>query len=58
MSTAVIVEAVRPPVGKRNGGRSEIQPADLRLCTKGAGRAVGLDSAIVEDGGLERRRPG
>ena len=28
MRDAVIVEAVRTPVGKRNGGLAEIQPAD------------------------------
>jgi acetyl-CoA acyltransferase len=50
MRDAVIVEAVRTPVGKRNGGLAEIQPADLsaRVLTALAERA-GLDPAIVED---------
>ena len=29
MAEAVIVEAVRSPVGKRNGGLSGVHPADL-----------------------------
>jgi len=50
MRDAVIAAAVRTPVGKRNGGLSEIQPADLsaHVLTALANRA-GLDPAIVED---------
>ena len=29
MAEAVIVEAVRSPIGKRNGGLSGVRPADL-----------------------------
>jgi acetyl-CoA acyltransferase len=50
MRDAVIVEAVRTPVGKRNGGLAEIQPADLsaHVLTALAGRS-GIDPAVVED---------
>ena len=50
MRDAVIVAAVRTPVGKRNGGLAEIQPADLsaHVLTALANRA-GLDPAVVED---------
>jgi acetyl-CoA acyltransferase len=50
MRDAVIVEAVRTPVGKRNGGLAEVQPADLsaHVLTALASRA-GLDPAVVED---------
>jgi acetyl-CoA acyltransferase len=50
MRDAVIVEAVRTPVGKRNGGLSEVQPADLaaHVLTALAERS-GIDPAIVED---------
>ncbi len=50
MRDAVIVEAVRTPVGKRNGGLSGIQPADLsaHVLTALASR-TGLDPAVVED---------
>jgi acetyl-CoA acyltransferase len=50
MRDAVIVEAVRTPVGKRNGGLSEIQPADLsaHVLTALAER-TGLDPAVVDD---------
>jgi acetyl-CoA acyltransferase len=50
MRDAVIVEAVRTPVGKRNGGLASVHPVDLSahvLCAL-AGRA-GVDPAIVED---------
>src|SRR6201995_580972 len=50
MRDAVIVEAVRTPVGKRNGGRSGVHPADLssHVLTALAQRA-GIDPAVVED---------
>ncbi len=50
MRDAVIVAAVRTPVGKRNGGLSEIQPADLsaHVLTALAERS-GLDPVVVED---------
>ena len=50
MRDAVIVEAVRTPVGKRNGGLAEIQPADLSAHVLSAlAERAGLDPAIVED---------
>jgi acetyl-CoA acyltransferase len=50
MRDAVIVQAVRTPVGKRNGGLAEVQPADLsaHVLTAVAERS-GIDPAIVED---------
>ena len=50
MRDAVIVEAVRTPVGKRNGGLSGVHPADLssHVLTALAERA-GIDPAVVED---------
>jgi acetyl-CoA acyltransferase len=47
---AVIVEAVRTPVGKRNGGLSGVHAADLSalVLTELADR-TGLDPAIVDD---------
>jgi acetyl-CoA acyltransferase len=50
MRDAVIVEAVRTPVGKRNGGLSEIQPADLSAhVLKAVAERSGVDPAVVED---------
>jgi acetyl-CoA acyltransferase len=50
MRDAVIVEAVRTPVGKRNGGLAGVHPADLssHVLTALAERA-GIDPAVVED---------
>ncbi len=50
MRDAVIVEAVRTPVGKRNGGLSEVQPADLsaHVLTAVAQRS-GIEPVLVED---------
>jgi acetyl-CoA acyltransferase len=50
MRDAVIVEAVRTPVGKRNGGLSGVHPADLSAHVLNAlvGRA-GVDPALVDD---------
>ncbi|GHE08850.1 thiolase family protein [Klenkia taihuensis] len=50
MRDAVIVEAVRTPVGKRNGGLSGVHPADLsaHVLQSLVGRA-GLDPALVDD---------
>ena len=50
MRDAVIVEAVRTPVGKRNGGLSGVHPVDLsaHVLTSLAERA-GVDPAQVED---------
>ena len=50
MRDAVIVEAVRTPVGKRNGGLSGVHPADLsaHVLTSLAERS-GVDPAVIED---------
>ncbi|HSZ40449.1 MAG TPA: thiolase family protein [Trebonia sp.] len=50
MRDAVIVEAVRTPVGKRNGGLSGIHPVDLsaHVLRSLAGR-TGIDPAVVDD---------
>ncbi|WP_369258621.1 thiolase family protein, partial [Geodermatophilus amargosae] len=50
MRDAVIVEAVRAPVGKRNGGLSGVHPVDLsaHVLTSLAERA-GVDPAEIED---------
>ena len=50
MRDAVIVEAVRTPVGKRNGGLSGVQPADLSAhVLKAVAERSGIDPALVED---------
>src|ERR1700735_5756505 len=50
MRDAVIVEAVRTPVGKRHGALREVQPVDLsaHVLTALAERS-GIDPAVVED---------
>ncbi len=50
MRDAVIVDAVRTPVGKRNGGLAGVHPGDLssHVLTALAERA-GIDPAVVED---------
>jgi len=50
MRDAVIVEAVRTPIGKRNGGLSGVHPADLsaHVLTALAERA-GIDPQLVDD---------
>jgi acetyl-CoA acyltransferase len=50
MRDAVIVEAVRTPVGKRKGGLSEVQPADLSAhVLRAVAERSGIDPAVVED---------
>src|SRR5919199_2117360 len=50
MAEAVIVEAVRSPVGKRNGGLSGVHPADLSAqVLNGLAERSGIDPAIVDD---------
>ena len=50
MAEAFIVDAIRTPVGKRNGGLSKVHPADLgahvlqQLVTRN-----GIDPLLVED---------
>jgi acetyl-CoA acyltransferase len=50
MRDAVIVEAVRTPVGKRNGGLSGVQPADLSAYVLQAlAQRTGVDPALIDD---------
>jgi acetyl-CoA acyltransferase len=48
--TAVIVDAIRTPLGKRNGKLKEWHPVDLAAVTMNAlVERTGIDPAIVED---------
>src|ERR1700739_4964026 len=50
MAEAVIVEATRSPIGKRNGGLSGVHPADLSAQVLNAlVQRVGIDPEIVDD---------
>ena len=50
MREAVIVEAVRTAVGKRNGGLSTVHPADLSaLVLTALAERTGIDPAVVDD---------
>lgn len=50
MRDAVIVEAVRTPIGKRNGALADIHPADLSAFVLSAlVERTGLDPALVDD---------
>ena len=50
MAEAVIVEAVRSPVGKRNGGLSGVHPAELSAqVLNGLIDRTGIDPEIVDD---------
>ncbi len=50
MAEAVIVEAVRSPIGKRNGGLSGVHPADLSAqVLNGLVERAGIDPEIVDD---------
>lgn len=50
MAEAVIVEAVRSPVGKRNGGLSGVHPAELSAqVLNGLVSRAGVDPALVDD---------
>jgi acetyl-CoA acyltransferase len=50
MAEAVIVEAVRSPVGKRNGGLSGVHPAELSAQVLGGlVERAGVDPAVVDD---------
>jgi acetyl-CoA acyltransferase len=47
---AVIVEAVRTPVGKRNGGLSGVHPVDLAAhILEALAKRSGIDPAVVDD---------
>ena len=50
MRDAVIVEAVRTPVGKRNGGLSGVHPVDLSAhVLEALVERTGIDPALVDD---------
>jgi acetyl-CoA acyltransferase len=50
MAEAVIVEAVRAPVGKRNGGLSGVHPAELSAqVLAGLAERAGVDPEIIDD---------
>ncbi|MBW0118810.1 thiolase family protein [Pseudonocardia abyssalis] len=50
MRDAVIVEAVRTPVGKRNGGLSGVHPADLSAhVLRSLAERSGVDPSLVDD---------
>src|ERR1700761_9407270 len=50
MAEAVIVEAVRSPVGKRNGGLSGTHPGELSAqVLNGLVQRAGVDPALVDD---------
>jgi len=50
MRDAVIVEAVRTPVGKRNGGLAGVHPVDLSAhVLRAVAERSGIDPALVED---------
>ncbi|MFV9453859.1 MULTISPECIES: thiolase family protein [unclassified Rhodococcus (in: high G+C Gram-positive bacteria)] len=50
MRDAVVVEALRSPVGKRKGGLADTHPADLSAVVLTAlAERTGLDTAIIDD---------
>src|SRR6185312_7809816 len=50
MRDAVIVEAIRTPVGKRNGGLSGVHPVDLSAhVLRSLADRTGVDPALVDD---------
>ncbi len=50
MRDAVIVEAVRTPIGKRNGGLAGVHPVDLSAhVLRAVADRTGLDPALVDD---------
>ena len=50
MRDAVIVEAVRTPIGKRNGGLSGVHPVDLSAhVLRSLVDRTGIDPALVDD---------
>ena len=50
MRDAVIVEAVRTPVGKRNGGLSGVHPVDLSAhVLEALATRSGIDPGVVDD---------
>ena len=50
MPEAVIIDAVRTPLGKRNGALADWQPADLAAETlKALADRTGIDPVLVDD---------
>jgi acetyl-CoA C-acetyltransferase len=50
MPEAFIVDAIRTPVGKRNGGLAQVHPADLGAhVIRSLVERTGIDPAVVED---------
>jgi acetyl-CoA acyltransferase len=50
MRSAVIVDAVRTPTGKRNGGLKDIHPVDLgAILLRALVERTGVDTALIED---------
>ena len=50
MAEAVIVEAVRSPVGKRNGGLAGVHPAELSAqVLNGLAERAGFDPEVIDD---------
>jgi acetyl-CoA acyltransferase len=50
MRDAVVVAAVRTPIGRRNGGLAEVHPADLSAhVLTGLAERAALDPAVVDD---------
>ncbi len=50
MATAVIIDAVRTPLGRRNGALKDVHPVDLAAHTLSAlVERTGVDPALVED---------
>ena len=50
MPDAVVIDAVRTPVGRRNGGLAHVHPADLSAVTlRALTERTGLDPAFVSD---------
>lgn len=50
MADAVIVDAVRTPIGKRNGSLADIHPADLSgVILRALAKRTGIDPAVVDD---------
>lgn len=50
MREAVIIEAVRTPIGKRNGGLSGVHPQDLAaVVLKEVVKRAGISASLVED---------
>ncbi len=47
MSNVVIVDAVRTPIGRRNGGLSTVHPAEL---------LGSVQKALIDRTGIDRRR--